>query len=179
MPPATTPRISRVGPSWEAQLPIPWSRPISSTGNCPIFSSSAALRSRKTPPPIPRPRSAPSFTAPRTPSSTVTSNVRARSLRRSFASPKALDFVASKAAPFAAANLLLSCLFCFLRFLRTAHNVGLRTFFSPSRRIPLCLVLLIQPSLERRKIIRQRGRIHLLLSRQRFQRFLPRFALSH
>src|SRR5579859_114181 len=48
---------------------------------------------------------------------------------------------------------------------------------SPPHRIPLRLILLIQPRLQRRKIIRQRARIHLPLTGQRRQRLLPRLAL--
>src|SRR6266850_3028155 len=49
----------------------------------------------------------------------------------------------------------------------------------PPRRIVLRRILLIQPRLQRREIIRQRRRIHSLFSCQGLQRFRPRLALPH
>src|SRR5262249_23469804 len=47
----------------------------------------------------------------------------------------------------------------------------------PADRISLGLILLVQPGLERREIIRQGIRVHLLLTGQRRQRLLPWLAL--
>src|SRR5437879_4021860 len=47
----------------------------------------------------------------------------------------------------------------------------------PTDRVVMGLVLLVQPKFERREIIRQRARIHFLLTRQRLERLLPRLAL--
>src|SRR6266850_518883 len=49
----------------------------------------------------------------------------------------------------------------------------------PPHRIVLRRILLIQPCLQRREIIRQRRRIHSLFPRQGPQRFRPRLALPH
>src|SRR3954451_3951645 len=48
---------------------------------------------------------------------------------------------------------------------------------SPSARLPL--ILLIEPRLQRREVIEDRRRIHLLLSADRLQRLGPRTALPH
>src|SRR6266478_824740 len=47
----------------------------------------------------------------------------------------------------------------------------------PADRVVLGLVPLVQPKFQRREIIRQRARIHFLLTRQGFERLLPRPAL--
>ena len=43
----------------------------------------------------------------------------------------------------------------------------------------LLLVLFIQPLFQWRKIIDDRGRVHLVFARQCLQRFRPRFAQTH
>src|SRR3977135_635316 len=51
-----------------------------------------------------------------------------------------------------------------------------------SERLPtprFALFCLIQPLLQRREVIENRGRVHLLLSRDRFERVRPGTALSH
>src|ERR1700704_1992804 len=47
----------------------------------------------------------------------------------------------------------------------------------PADRVVLGLVLLVEPKFQGREVIRQRARIHFLLTSQGFERFLPRLAL--
>src|SRR6267378_1360353 len=49
----------------------------------------------------------------------------------------------------------------------------------PADRVMVGFVLLVKPGLQRREVIGQCGGIHLLLARQRLQRFGPRLALPH
>ena len=51
-----------------------------------------------------------------------------------------------------------------------------RVLLLPAYRIVVLFILLVKPGLQRREIIRNRRRVHLLLAGQRRQRILPRLA---